>query len=145
MTFLFDVDLLVAMAWRSHAHHGAAQAWFHREAGRAFATCPLTETGFIRISSNPMVVQASVTPKDAASMLRRIRSVAGHAFWPDDVVAADLPVFTDGHVKGHRQVTDAYLVSLARHHAGRLATFDHRLSAHLPADLRSAVEAVPFE
>jgi predicted nucleic acid-binding protein len=51
--FLLDTNLLIALAWPQHVHHGEAHAWFGKVARGAWATCPITQLGFIRISSNP--------------------------------------------------------------------------------------------
>ena len=120
--YLLDVNVLIALAWPSHVHHDRAQEWFARKKKAGFRTCPLTETGFVRISSNPRFASYAVSPADALALLGRITSLPGHEFWP-----AHLPVVEavgDRPVSGHRQVTDAYLAGLAAAHGGVLATFD---------------------
>ena len=49
MTYLLDVNVLVALFWPNHNHNKPAQAWF--EGVKRFATCPITELGFLRVSS----------------------------------------------------------------------------------------------
>lgn len=58
-----------------------------------------------------------------------IAAQPGYHFWPDDISHSviDLP-----RIGGHGQVTDAYLVALARAHGSRLATFDQALAAVHP-------------
>lgn len=104
-------------------HHSEARAWFDQKAADRFRTCPLTQTGFVRISSNPAFTSAAVTPTDALHLLRRVCALPGHAFWPDDISLSEAESALAG-LFGHRQVTDAYLVALAASHDGILATLD---------------------
>lgn len=102
----------------------AARDWFGRESKRGWATSPVTETGFVRVSSNRGALTAATTPKRAVDMLQRLTALPGHTFWDDSV-----SLVTGGHVSlddltGHRQVTDAHLVALCLAGHGRLVTFD---------------------
>ena len=132
MTTLLDVNVLVALVWPNHVHHRLARAWFEASHAGGWATCSITETGFVRISSNPKVVDEARTPEEAARLLRRLVELDGHRFWRDDVSMAGLPADVIGRVRGHRQVMDAHLLALARRHRGRLATFDRKLAGLLP-------------
>ena len=118
---LLDVNALVALAWDSHVHHAAMRAWFaeHRAAG--WATCPVTESGFVRVSSNPKVLPSPIGVDAARGVLGALRALDGHRFLADDVsiVDADVPA-----PAGHRQVTDAHLIALARRRETRVVTFD---------------------
>ncbi len=127
MTGLLDVNVLLALAWPTHQHHHAAHQWFHDESGRGWSTCALTQLGFVRLSSNPAYSVDAVTPQDATSLLRKLTSHKRHRFWAE-LPALDADCFR--HAAGHQQVMDAYLVWLARHHKGRVVTFDARLKAH---------------
>ena len=118
---LLDVNVLVALACPRHVHHGAAWGWFDACAGDPFATCPMTQCGFVRISSNPKVVQEVRGLGEAVASLGRIVGHPRHVFWEDSIALSDAP--TD-RVMGHRQVTDAYLLGLALANGGRFATFD---------------------
>ena len=138
--YLLDINVLVALAWPSHVHHAEAQQWFACKREVGFRTCPLTEVGFVRISSNPSFTPNAVLPSEAALLLERITAMPQHKFWPDD-----LSLLTAIGVKtllvGHRQITDAYLVALAKKHGGILATFD-RGALTLPNAVDGAVELV---
>jgi hypothetical protein len=118
---LLDVNALVALSWDSHVHHAAVRAWFAASAESGWATCPVTESGFVRVSSNPVVLPSPIGVEDARSVLASLRAVGRHSFLRDDVsmTDGDVPVLV-----GHRQVTDAHLVTLARRHDVRLVTFD---------------------
>ncbi len=131
MIGLLDVNMLIALAWPSHVHHGFAHAWFAANASAGWATCPLTQAAFVRISSNPKIIPEAVAPKEALSLLRKIVTLDNHTFWGDDISILDGAVPTSLLV-GHRQVTDAYLLGLAIHRGGRLVTLDSGLAALLP-------------
>jgi len=50
---LLDVNALVALAGDSHVHHTAIRSWFASNSKQGWATCPITESGFVPVSSNP--------------------------------------------------------------------------------------------
>jgi len=125
---LADVNVLLALAWPSHPFHGRAA---QRLGGAApWATCPLTRTAFVRLSSNPAVVGQAVTPAEAWHLL------AGWLRDKEHVPVDREPPGFAAHFAaalarclGHRQVNDAYLVALAAAHRIRLLTFDAPLEA----------------
>ena len=138
MTFLLDLNVLLALAWPSHVHHGIAHEWFAGEGSLRWATCPVTQLGFVRLSSNPSFTSDAVTPTAALAMLGAMTALDGHEFWPDDVDCAT-SVFSAGiDMTVHRQVTDAYLFSLARARSGCLATLDRRMHRILPPGERAS-------
>lgn len=124
---LLDVNALVALAWDSHVHHVAIRRWFTENASAGWETCPLTESGFVRVSSNPNVLPAALSVADARSALVSLRSAGGHGFLADDVSLADADVPA---IHGYRQVTDVHLLTLARRHGRRLVTFDTAMLTH---------------
>jgi toxin-antitoxin system PIN domain toxin len=129
LTDLLDVNLLVSLAWPNHVHHRQALRWFVERAHEPWATTPVTESGFIRVSSNRSAVPTAVTPAEALALLARVRAQPGHRFLSDDV---ELVIGAHGDqakvkpmlVATHNLVTDAHLLALARRHAARLATLD---------------------
>ncbi|WP_238333412.1 TA system VapC family ribonuclease toxin [Luteimonas marina] len=122
---LLDGNVLVAMSYPPHVHHVAAQQWFRRQRG-LFATCPITQGTLLRILLSFRAVPGT---EDAVGILRGFVEHPRHRFWPDGLDY--LQVDWKG-VMGHRQVTDAYLVALARKNGGRLATFDKGVAALHP-------------
>jgi toxin-antitoxin system PIN domain toxin len=126
---LLDVNVLVAIAWPNHVHHAIARSWFLDHRSDGWATCPVTESGFVRISSNVKAIPAAVSPAAAIEMLVRLRRQPGHAFWPDDVSLTDQSDVPRQRLISHTQVTDAHLLALARRRGGRIATFDRGLVA----------------
>jgi toxin-antitoxin system PIN domain toxin len=123
---LLDVNALVALAWDSHVHHGAVRAWFRANSASGWATCPVTEIGFIRVSSNPKVLPSPISPAAAGEVLKRLRAAGAHRFLGNDV-SATAPDFPE--IAGHRQLTDALLLTVARRHGTRLVTFDGGIAA----------------
>jgi len=122
---LLDVNALVALAWDSHVHHAAIRAWFADEPPGGWATCPVTESGFVRVSSNRRALPHALSVQAARDVLAAMRLAPGHRFLPDDVSITDADV---PPMSGHRQVTDAHLLTLARRHGTRLVTFDAGLA-----------------
>ncbi|MDP2954884.1 MAG: PIN domain-containing protein [Longimicrobiales bacterium] len=127
MVHLLDVNVLVALFDPAHLHHDAAHAWFGTERERGWATCPITQNGFLRVLSNPAYPGRRTPVADAAGRLRLFLASAGHVFWPDDASLVDEGLVSVGHLAGHREITDAYLLALAVKRKGRLATFDRNL------------------
>lgn len=128
---LLDVNVLLALAWPNHQHHAAAHRWFSRGSREGWATCPLTELAFVRLSSNPAFTRDAVSPGDALRLLARITRVPGHRAWRELPTVADLAAFA---LIGHQQVNDAYLVLTAQRQKGVLATFDARIAAWTGAE-----------
>jgi toxin-antitoxin system PIN domain toxin len=124
---LLDVNALVALVWDSHVHHATMRAWFAENHSGGWATCPLTESGFVRVSSNRKVLPSPVGVGAARGVLAALRTVGGHRFLVDDVSIGgddDVPA-----IVGYRQVTDAHLLTLARRQGVPLVTFDAALAA----------------
>lgn len=128
-TNLPDVNFLLALSWKNHIHHHNARNWFAEHRNEAFATCPITESGFVRLSMNPAVVGEAVSFRSALAALRVYSNHRNHIFWPEDTSFAELT--EDFSIQGHRQTTDAYLLGLAIRRRGRLVTFDRRIEAIL--------------
>ncbi len=127
--YLLDVNVLLALAWPNHVHHEVARSWFRRRGRQAWATCPMTQCGFVRVSSNPAIIRDAASPGEALALLKQMTAHPGHHFWTDERSIA-APEFTfPGLLTGHRQVSDAYLLSLAILKKGMLATLDHGIKA----------------
>ncbi|HJS96744.1 MAG TPA: type II toxin-antitoxin system VapC family toxin [Solirubrobacteraceae bacterium] len=126
MVALLDVNALVALAWDSHVHHAAVRSWMSASGRGGWATCPLTESGFVRVSSNPKVLTSPIGVVAAREVLAALRAVEGHSFLTDDVSLCDNDVPL---IHGYRQVSDAHLLTLARRRGARVVTFDSGLVA----------------
>lgn len=141
--YLLDANVLIALAWPHHVHHESAHQWFQRNHSRKWATCPMTQCAFVRISSNPAFNSNAVSPQDAMEALRKIVALPDHLFWRDELPLIDKCV-PASRLVGHRQVTDAYLLGLAIHRGGQLATFDRGFPSLLsPAEAVRHIAPIP--
>jgi uncharacterized protein len=134
---LLDVNFLIALAWPNHIHHSIAKQWFHSNHSKGWFTCPTTQTAFVRISSNPKIIEEAVTPIVAVSLLKKYTERETHFFLTSTV---DFSAQVEYHVSllhGHRQVTDFYLLLLARSNEANLVTLDGKLA--------NAVKGTEFE
>jgi toxin-antitoxin system PIN domain toxin len=124
---LLDVNVLVALFNPEHIHHELAHDWFADHHHDGWATCPLTENGFVRLLSTP---NKEAPPLRAAELVDRLRTFcksANHVFWSDTPSILDASLFNQAFIRGHRQLTDIYLLGLARKMNGTLATFDRTI------------------
>lgn len=128
MTFLLDVNVLIALIDPAHVSHDPAHAWFQREGRHSWATCPITENGVIRIVGNPRYPNTPGSPAIVAEMVRQLRSLPGQVFWADTISLLDAALTDITKILTSQQVTDSYLLALAAAHGGKLATFDRRLT-----------------
>jgi toxin-antitoxin system PIN domain toxin len=128
---LLDINVLLALAWPNHQHHPHAQAWFDSNAHVGWATCAMTQLGFIRLSSNPAFTSNAVSPRGAAALLGAWTRHEAHRFLQSPS-AQDASIY--GSVLGHKQVSDAWLVEVARQNEGCLVTLDIRAAAHARVD-----------
>lgn len=132
--YLLDVNVWVALAWSEHSHYEAAHAWFRAVPERRWATCPLTQSAYVRLSLNPRIAGQTLTMSAVLRSLSRHLAQPGHEFWPDAAPFLDLLQAYNAQLVGPKQVTDAYLLGLAIAHGGVLATFDRALASLLPPD-----------
>jgi uncharacterized protein len=72
---LLDVNALVALAWDSHIHYVRMREWFSVNASQGWATCPITESGFVRVSTNPKVLPSPIGMADARHVLASLASL----------------------------------------------------------------------
>lgn len=125
MRALLDVNVLIALFDRDHVFHNRAHAWWNVNAAKGWASCPITENGFVRIMSNPGYSRKiRIIPADLIERLESFAASSNHIFWPDDVTLRDQSAFMAARLHRSTQVTDTYLLGLAHRHDGRLATFD---------------------
>jgi toxin-antitoxin system PIN domain toxin len=117
LSHLLDVNFLIACGWESHVEHVQASRWLSR--ARSFATCPISQMGFLRVSLSPAF---GARFEDAMTALRAIVAMDTHRFLRDATQAQSLP-----RVGTSEDVSDAHLVHLARRYRLKLATFDAAL------------------
>lgn len=140
---LLDVNVLLALFDPAHTNHEIAHDWFADNREFGWATCPLTENGFLRTAGTVGRASEFVTITELVDRLRKFRSSGQHEFWPDDVSLLDGRLFNASLARGHQQLTDVYLLGLAVKRGGRLITFDQRISlAAVKGATRATLEIV---
>ncbi len=138
---LLDTNVLLALFDPWHVHHEAAHRWFERNRASGWATCPIVENGFVRISSMQEYPNSPGNASEVAGRLMAFCDDPAHTFWPDDVRISD--IINAGSVLIHGQITDVYLLGLAVHNRGKLATFDRRIAAALVRGGPAALSVIP--
>lgn len=139
MTFLLDVNVLIALIDPAHVGHDAAHEWFERAGRLDWATCPITQNGVLRIIGHPRYPNTAGSPAEAAIIMRELCALKGHRFWPDDINLFGDDVIDPSEIRTPAQVTDSYLLALAAARGGRLATFDRKLSVRAVRGGRAAL------
>ena len=122
--YLLDLNALIAFADPDHKHHRAIQKWFQTAGRQDWGVCPLTEAGFVRITTNPIYQGGAWTVEQATAVLTDFSTHPGYRFWPISDGWASLTAPFARRIFGHQQVTDAYLLGLAVKENGVLVTFD---------------------
>jgi len=125
--YLLDVNVLIALVDPVHVQHEQAHEWFSRTGMHGFATCPITENGLLRIVGHPSYPNSPGAATVVLNSLAAIRALQAHTFWLDDISLADSQFVDASRLSSHAQVTDSYLLALARAHGGRLASMDRKL------------------
>jgi toxin-antitoxin system PIN domain toxin len=122
--YLLDVNILLNLAWIDLKNHSKATRWFLAAGKNSFATCPMTQAGFVRISSSPRVLPKPATIREAMEILRQLTQEKGHVFWPLETPLRESTAFCVDRLFGPGQLTDAYLLGLAIARGGTLVTLD---------------------
>lgn len=120
---LLDINVLVALLDSDHIEHERARAWIDEEIGSGWASCAITQNGFLHVISQPRY-PSPISPTEAIDLLDHACSQPHHVFWPCEASLLDAGSIDRTRLHGPRQVTDAYLLALATRHGGRFATFD---------------------
>jgi hypothetical protein len=140
--FLLDVNVLIALIDPTHVQHDRAHDWFARMGRRAWATCPLTENGVLRIVGNSRYPSSPGNPAIVAELMTVFLALGGREFWPDDVSLFDAAHVDTTRLLNSAQITDSYLLTLAKAHGGKLATFDRRMVAGAVVGGASAIHQI---
>lgn len=123
MRSLLDINVLLALMNEQHLHHQLAISWWRANRVDGWASCPLTQNGFVRLASQLKLPERR-SIEEVTHQLRRQLGDADHEFWPDSVSITDNTLFDISYLVGHNQITDAYILGLAVKNGGRLVTFD---------------------
>jgi uncharacterized protein len=126
VTYLLDVNVLLALSDPMHVNHEAAHRWFADKGQSAWATCPITENRFVRIASHPNYPNRPGDVSVVLAILRQFCAAKGHYFWVADLSIREF--LQPSALITYSQITDVFLLSLAVHRGGKLATFDQRIA-----------------
>jgi toxin-antitoxin system PIN domain toxin len=141
-TALLDLNILTALLWPAHEHHDVAHRWFAARSNSRWATCPLTQLGFVRIVSNPAFSGDALSPVQALALLAENLTHPRHEFWTDSLQVPTAVKEIEAGLQGDRQLTDGYLLALANRRRGTLAIFDRGLGTLAGHAFRAALEIV---
>lgn len=139
MRYWLDVNVLIALIDPAHVQHEHVHEWFGRIGHKAFATCPITENGLLRIVGHPKYPNSPGPPSTLAAALTAIRGLGGHQFWPDSISLVEGDLADPALLSSHSRLTDSYLLALARANKGKLATLDQKLVTEVVAEGKSAL------
>ena len=140
--FLLDVNVLIALIDPVHVQHDRAHNWFAARGRQAWASCPITENGVVRIVGHSRYPNSPGTPAAVVELISVLCRLGGHEFWPDDVTLLDNQRIECGRLLDSGQVTDTYLLALASSHGGRLATFDRHMVTDAAIDGSRALHLI---
>jgi toxin-antitoxin system PIN domain toxin len=139
--YLLDVNVLLALSDPMHVHHEAAHRWFAARGQTSWATCPITENGYVRIASHPQYPNRPGDIPAVLSMLRQLCALEGHRFWTAAVSIRE--ILQPDVLIAHAQITDVFLLGLAVHQGGKLATLDQRITTAAVRGGSDALELIP--
>jgi uncharacterized protein len=140
--YLLDVNVLIALLDPSHVQHDEAHDWFGKTGKKAFATCPLTENGLLRVLGHPKYPNCPGPPATVMRSLSGLRALPGHRFWAAHISLSDTEWVDSAHLTNHARVTDSYLLALAKAHGGRLASMDRKLATDAVIDGAKALHLI---
>jgi uncharacterized protein len=143
MVTLLDVNVLIALADARHVHHAPAKRYLSDIHMQGWATCPITENGFLRMLGRPESDSGLQSVDEARLLLNSLKAVPGHQFWPDGISLCDTSLFP--RLPGSRELTDLYLLALAVKNEGRLATFDRGIKAQPSLGGQAALTHIPAD
>jgi toxin-antitoxin system PIN domain toxin len=140
---LLDVNVLIALFDPDHVHHEIAHDWFADNRTSGWATCPLTENGFLRVLGNPARGGEVARVPDLVARLKKFCASGHHEFWADSISLRDEQWFDPSAARGYKHLTGVYLLGLAVKREGRLVTFDQKVPlAAVKHARRSSLEVV---
>lgn len=127
MIWLPDGNVLTAWVISDHGDHVRCVSWLAKLVDR-FATCSVSQGTLIRMH---MLFAKDKSAHAAWKALAGVEAHPLHDCWDDDLPHRLVP---HRQIQGHPQVTDAWLVELARGNGGKVATLDNGMAATYPGD-----------
>lgn len=131
---LLDLNVLIALVDSAHQNYQRAQNWFISSGKYRWGLCPLTEAGFLRVTTNPAYRPKSRTFAEAVAILQILKGHTNYWYWEIDKSWVELTAPFAARIFGHQQVTDAYLLGLAIKENALLVTFDKGIKAMADAE-----------
>jgi toxin-antitoxin system PIN domain toxin len=142
MIFLLDVNLLFVLHQPRHFSYEPVSRWFTRKSAIPFATCPMTQAGMLRLLMQEIAGSTRFSIDEAHAALENLVEHSRHVYWPDDPPYLQATTTLSKRMQGHRQITDAYLLGLAKHHGGKLATLDKAIVSLAGPEFADLVELI---
>ena len=133
---LYDVNFILALLDRGHEFQDLVSGWFNSHLEFGWASCPLTQNGYLRIRSQSNY-HHSLSLNEAYDQLLDAISSPHHLFITDNISLLDDTLVDFRSLSSHRQLTDVYLLALAVAHNARLVTLDTRITL---SSIRGATE-----
>ena len=121
--YLLDLNALIGLGDPNHVHHPAIERWFLSSGKQDWGVCPITDSGFVRVTTNA-AYRSTRTIAQATAVLADFATHPGYRYWPISDPWIELAAPFLGRIFGHQQITDSYLLGLALKHNGVLVTFD---------------------
>jgi hypothetical protein len=98
--------------------------WFSQHARAGWASTAFTQSAFVRIVSQAAFSGRSIAVSEVAELLLRNTVHPKHQLVALDFGFADVWATCTGGILGHRQITDAWLLTAAIRSGMKLLTFD---------------------
>jgi uncharacterized protein len=124
---LLDVNILIALSDEAQVHFDLARRWLQDNIAHGWATCPITQNGFVRVANKRKDLHSASIPQ-AVRLLTDWINQSDHEFWPDDLSLLETSTIDHSSLLGQSQITDVYLLALAVKHGGRFVTLDRRVT-----------------
>ena len=140
---LLDINVLIALADPWHVFHLPATDWMVSTSIEKWATCPLTENGFLRVFGHPLYKNGPGSPAAALPFLRQMYAAPGHVFWRLDLSFSTAKIFRSLDRIGPGQVTDLYLLGISARRGARFSTFDTRVPPDAVQNGEKYLEVIP--
>jgi hypothetical protein len=137
--YLLDLNVLIALVDSAHQHYQKAQDWFISSGKYRWGLCPLTEAGFLRVTTNPAFQPGPRTLEHAIAILQVLKGRDDYWYCPINESWVTLTAPFASRIFGHQQVTDAYLLGLAIKENGVLVTFDQGIKRMAGAEFSQNV------
>ena len=140
--YLLDTNVLIPLLFPNHTSQAKVLDWFRANAVDSFATCSLTQAGFLRVTTTPAAMKAVYKLREAKQLLFECTQRPGHKFLPTNISIFEAMAPFEKRMQGAKQITDAYLLGIASHHGAKLATFDKAIKSLAGPEFPELVELI---